>query len=57
MELLDNMLRTLQCKIQTAVEYADLLAVIADDTSDVSTHLENNVVFRDIVSAKVFERF
>ena len=33
------------------------MAVIADDTTDVSNHLQNVVVFRYIVSGKVVERF
>ena len=33
------------------------MAVIADDTTDVSNHLQNGVVFRYIVSGKVVERF
>ena len=38
-------------------DQADFLAVIADDTTDVSNHLQNVVVFRYIVSGKVVERF
>ena len=56
-ELLDVMLKTLQCTIQKEVKQADFLAVIADDTTDVSNHLQNVVVFRYIVSGKVVERF
>ena len=33
------------------------MAVIADDTTDVSNLLQNVVVFRYIVSGKVVERF
>ena len=33
------------------------MAVIADDTTDVSNHLQNVLVFRYIVSGKVVERF
>ena len=33
------------------------MPVIADDTTDVSNHLQNVVVFRYIVSGKVVERF
>ena len=33
------------------------MAVIADDTTDVSNHLQNVVVFRYIVSVKAVERF
>ena len=33
------------------------MAVIADDTTDVSNHLQNVVVFRYIVSGKIVERF
>ena len=36
---------------------ADFVAVIADDTTDVSNHFQNVVVFRYIVSGKVVERF
>ena len=51
------MAKTLQCTIQKEIEQADFLAVIADDTPDVSNHLRNVVVFRYIVSGKVVERF
>ena len=56
-ELLDNMFTTLQCTIQKEIEQADFVAVVADDTTDVSNHLQNVVVFRYIVSGKVVERF
>ena len=51
------MAKTMQCTIQKEIEQADFLAVIADDTPDVSNHLRNVVVFRYIVSGKVVERF
>ena len=56
-ELLDIMLKTLQCTNQKEIEQADFVAVIADDTTDVSNHLQNVVVFRYIVPGKVIERF
>ena len=56
-ELLDSMFTTLQCTIQKEIEQTDFVAVIADDTTDVSNHLQNVVVFRYIVSGKVVERF
>ena len=56
-ELLDIMFKTLQSIIQKEIEQADFVAVIADDTTDVSNHLQNVVVFRYIVSGKVVERF
>ena len=56
-ELLDIMLKTLQCTIQKEIEQADFVVVIADDTIDVSNHLQNVVVLRYIVSGKVVERF
>ena len=42
---------------QKEIEQADFVAVIADNTTDVSNHLQNVVVFRYIVSGKVVERF
>ena len=56
-ELLDRMFKTLQCTIQKEIEQADFVAVVADDTTDVSNHLQNVVVFRYIVSGKVVESF
>ena len=56
-ELLGSMFTTLQCTIEKEIEQADIVAVIADDTTDVSTHLHNVVVVRYIVSGKVAERF
>ena len=47
----------MQSIIQKEIEQADFVAVIADDTTDVSNHLQNVVVFRYIVSGKVVERF
>ena len=55
-ELLD-MFKTSQGTIQKEIEQADFVAVIADDTTDVSNHLQNVVVFRYIVSGRVVERF
>ena len=51
------MFKTMQCKIQNEINEADFVAVIADDTTDVSNHFQNVVVFRYIVSSKVAERF
>ena len=56
-ELLDSMFKNLQCTIQKEIEQADFEAVVADDTTDVSNHLQNVVVFRYIVSGKVVKRF
>ena len=56
-ELLDSMFTALQCTIQKEIEQADFVAVIADDKTDVSNHLQNVVVFRYIVSGKVVEKF
>ena len=39
-ELLDTMLKTMQCKIQNEIKEVDFVAVIADDTTDVSSHSE-----------------
>ena len=38
-ELLDIMFTTLQCTNQKEIEQADFVAVIVDDTTDVSNHL------------------
>ena len=46
----------LQSTIQKETEQTDFVEVIADDTTDVSNHLQNVVVFRYIVSGKVVER-
>ena len=51
------MIKTLQYTIQKEVEQVHFVAVIADDTTDVSNHLQNVVVFRYIVSGKSVERF
>ena len=48
-EVLDIMFKTLQNIIQKEIEQVDFVAVIADDTTDVSNHLQNVVVFRYIV--------
>ena len=56
-ELLDIMFKTLQCKIQKEIEQADFVAFIADNTTDVSNHLQNVAVFRNTVSGKVLKRF
>ena len=56
-ELLDSMFTTLQCTIQKETEQADFVAVVADDTTEVSNHLQNVIVFRYIVSGKGVERF
>ena len=56
-KLLDIMFKTLQCTNQKEIEQADFVAVIADDTTDVSNYLQNVVVFRYIVSEKVVDRF
>ena len=50
------MFKTLQSILQKEIEQADFVAVIADDTTDVSNHLQNVVVFRYIMSGKVVER-
>ena len=51
------MFNTMQCKIQNENNEADCVAVIADDTADLSNHFQNVVVFRYVVSGKVVERF
>ena len=45
-ELLAIMFKTLQSIIQKETEQADFVEVITDDTTDVSNHLQNVVVFR-----------
>ena len=47
----------MQCKIQNEIKEADFVGVIADDTTDVSNHFQNVVVFRYIVPSKVVARF
>ncbi|XP_065070319.1 zinc finger MYM-type protein 1-like [Rhopilema esculentum] len=56
-ELLKIMYKIMQSKIQKEIKEADFVAVIADDTTDVSNHLQNVVVFRYITSGKIVERF
>ena len=52
------MFKTLQCTIQKEISSeADSVVVIANDTTDVSNHLQNVVVFRHTVSGKVVKRF
>ena len=54
-ELLNIVVKTLQCTIKKEVDQADFVVVIADDTTDVSNHLQNVVVLRYVVSGKVAE--
>ena len=56
-ELLDIMLKITKADIQMEIKEAKFLAVISDDTTDVSNHIQNVVVFRYIVSGQVVERF
>ena len=42
------MLKNLQCAIQEDIEQAGFVVVNADDTTDVSNHLQNVVAFRYI---------
>ena len=49
-------MRSLQLRLWD-LEQADFVAMITDDTTDVSNHLQNVVVFRYIVSGKVVEKF
>ena len=50
------MFKTLQCTIQKEIEQDNFVAVIVDDSTDVSYDLQNDVVFRYIVSEKVVKR-
>ena len=56
-ELLDIMLNTLRCTIKKEVKQPHFVAVIADDATDASNHLQKVVFFNYIVSGKVAERF
>ena len=56
-ELLDIMFKTLQCTIQKEVEQADLMAVIADDTTDVSNHLQNASLLQLLIESNLAETF
>ena len=47
-ELHDIMFITMQCKIKNEVKEANFVAVIADNTSDKSNHLQNVFVLRYI---------
>ena len=56
-ELLDIMNEVAQSTIMDEIKKAKFLAIISDDTTDVSNHMQNVAVFRYIVSGKVVERF
>ena len=55
-ELLDIMLKITKADIQQEIKDTKFLAVISDDTTDVSNHIQNVVVFRYIVAGQVVER-
>ena len=52
-ELLEIMYKIMQSKIQKEIKEADFVAVMADDTTDVSNQLLNVVVDRYITSGKI----
>ncbi|KAJ8043332.1 hypothetical protein HOLleu_10367 [Holothuria leucospilota] len=56
-EVLDIMFKIAQSDIQQEIKDTKFLAVISDDTTDVSNHLQNVVILRYLVSGQVVERF
>eukprot|EP00795_Rhopilema_esculentum_P017770 gene17770-9443_t len=56
-ELLDIMLNICKDVIKQEIKEADFLAVVSDDTTDVSNKSQNVVVFRYIKDKTVVERF
>eukprot|EP00795_Rhopilema_esculentum_P005495 gene5495-673_t len=56
-ELLDIMLNICKDVIKQEIKEADFLAVVSDDTTDVSNQSQNVVVFRYIKDKTVVERF
>ena len=56
-ELLDCMLAVCRSQIQSEIESANFLAVMADDTTDVSERIQEVVVFRYEHEGSVKERF
>ena len=56
-ELLEIMLDICKDTIKKEIKESDFLAVISDDTTDVSNHSQNVVVFRYIKDKTVVERF
>ncbi|KAJ8025702.1 Zinc finger MYM-type protein 1 [Holothuria leucospilota] len=57
-EVLDIMFKIAQSDIQQEIKDTNkFLAVISDDTTDVSNHLQNVVILRYLVSGQVVERF
>jgi len=56
-ELLDIMYETAKNEIKKEINKAKFVAVISDDTTDVSSYQQNVVVFRYIADGKVVERF
>lgn len=56
-DLLDCIFEIYREEVSTEINNARFLGVIADDTTDVSTHLQTVIVFRYVTSGKVVERF
>ena len=56
-ELLDIMYETAKNEIKKEINKAKFVAVISDDTTDVSSYQQNVVVFNYIADGKVVERF
>ena len=56
-DLLDVMLSVLHEEIKNEIKKAVFLAVMSDDTTDVTNESQNVVVFRYVMDEKVYERF
>lgn len=51
------MLEVCHDKIKKELHQSDFIALMADDTTDVSEHLQTVLVFRYELEGKVYERF
>jgi len=56
-ELLECMLEVCRDKIKEEINQSDFIALMADDTTDVSEHLQMALVFRYELNGNVYERF
>ena len=56
-ELLESILETCQEKIKQEIAESNYLAVMCDDTTDVSEKTQMVIVFRYEIKGKIFERF
>ena len=56
-EILDCLLQIYHEEIRTEIRKASFVAVMADDTTDVSEHTQIVLVLRYVLNGEIFERF